>query len=394
MTAIETVTAQVQVQVQEEESATGPGMVRSLRYYGPKEIRLEDVPAPSCAPDEVRLRIAYCGICGSDIHEYLGGPIFPPKPGQQNPWTGVTLPITLGHEMSGTVIEVGSNVSNLQLGQRVAVNPTLDDRHYGTAEPCHACRKGQYNICKRWAAYGLSAPGGGFASEIVVKALNCIPLPDKVSLKLGALAEPLAVAWHAIRLSGFEKGQTALVLGAGPIGLAILMLLRVWGASTVVVSEVAQSRIMQAKKLGADLVVNPAEPGETGNDTDPVTSAVHNLTGEGVDVAFDATGLQSTLDTAIASVKTGGTIFNVAIHEKPLQLNLNNIVCAEKKLLGGMCYTQEDFVGVLQALDKGTIPAEEMITSIVPLSNAVEGGFMELINNKAAHVKILIQPDA
>jgi (R,R)-butanediol dehydrogenase/meso-butanediol dehydrogenase/diacetyl reductase len=350
-----------------------------------------------CAPDEVRLKIAYCGICGTDVHEYLGGPIFPPKPGEHNPWTGATLPLTMGHEMSGTVIEVGSEVTAaLTVGQKVTVNPTLDDRHYGVDPPCHACQGGQYNICQRWAAYGLSASSGGFAGEIVVHALNCVPLPASVSLKVGALAEPLAVAWHAIRLSGFERGQTALVLGAGPIGLGILMLLRVWGASIVIVSEVAHSRILQAKKFGADVVVDPTTTTTGPDEKNPVLSAIHNLTeGKGVDVAFDATGLQSTLDTAIAAVRSaGGTIFNVAIHEKPLQINLNDIACSEKRLLGGMCYTHEDFVGVLQALDAGEIPAvEEMITSIVPLSNAVEGGFLELIHNKAEHVKILIQPD-
>lgn len=344
------------------------------------------------------MKVAYCGICGTDIHEYLGGPIFCPPIGGQNPHTGLKLPITLGHEFSGTVIETGSNVKNVRAGQNVAVDPTFDDRHYGL-DPCIACQHERYNVCKRWAAYGLSVPGGGIAEEIVIQAMNCIPLPDSVSLKVGALVEPLAVAWHAIRLSGFKQGQTALVLGAGPIGLALLMLLRVWGASTIVVTEVTHSRAEQAKKFGADMVINPIErverTGQSGTSVaDPVKSAVFNLTAEqGVDVSFDATGIQSTLDSAIASTKIGGTIFNVAIHEKPLQLNLNDLVFAEKRIMGGMCYTDEDFAGVLEALEEGKIPhAEQMITSVVPLGNAIDGGFMELINNKAAHVKILIQP--
>jgi (R,R)-butanediol dehydrogenase/meso-butanediol dehydrogenase/diacetyl reductase len=353
-----------------------------------------------CGPDEVRLKVAYCGICGTDIHEYLGGPIFCPPLGGQNPHTGLKLPITLGHEFSGTVVEIGSNVKNVRAGQNVAVDPTFDDRHYGL-DPCIACQHERYNVCKRWTAYGLSAPGGGIAEEIVVKAMNCMPLPASVSLKVGALVEPLAVAWHAIRLSAFQPGQTALVLGAGPIGLAILMLLRVWGASTIVVTEVTHSRAEQAKKFGADLVINPldamARTGKSGTAaSDPVKTAVLQMTADqGVDVSFDATGIQSTLDSAITSTKIGGTIFNVAIHEKPLQLHLNDLVFAEKRLLGGMCYTDEDFAGVLDALEKGKIPhVEQMVTSVVPLSNAINGGILELINNKAAHVKILIQPGA
>ncbi|KAJ5612715.1 GroES-like protein [Penicillium lagena] len=342
----------------------------------------------ACGPREVRLQIAYCGICGSDIHEYLGGPIFPPKPGHKNPWTGQSLPVTLGHEMSGTVVEIGSAVANVKVGAKVAVNPALDDRHHG-ADPCTTCKLGKRNICKRYASYGLSADGGGFASEIVVNEVNCITLPESVSLQVGALLEPLAVAWHSIRLSGFVQGQTVLVLGAGPIGLAIVMLLRVWGAKSIFVSEVAPSRKRMAKDFGATIVVDPTE----GNEQDPVQTAVHSANPDGVDVAFDAIGLQITLDTAIASIRPGGTVFNVAIHEKPLQLNLNNLACFEKRLIGGICYTMEDFVGVLKALESGEVPAEKMITSIVPLSEVVEKGFLELIHNKEAHVKILIQPD-
>jgi (R,R)-butanediol dehydrogenase/meso-butanediol dehydrogenase/diacetyl reductase len=317
--------------------------------------------------------------------------------GEKHPYTGEELPVTLGHEFSGTITETGVDVADLHVDQKVTVNPSLDDRHYG-AEACVACRREKRNLCKRWATYGLNAPGGGLAAEIVIKAINCIPLPSSISLKVGALAEPLAVAWHSIRLSGFQKGQTALVLGAGPIGLAILMLLRVRGATKVIVSEVTRLRTEQAKKFGADLVINPLDKiGQTGGSVikDSVIAGVHSLTSdEGVDVAFDATGLQTTLDSAIASTKIGGTIFNVAIHEKPLQLHLNDLVMTEKKLMGGICYTREDFIAVIEALDKGNIPAEEMITSVIPLSQAIESGFLELINNKAAHVKILIQPDA
>lgn len=290
----------------------------------------------------------------------------------------------MGHEMSGTVIEVGSNVTGLKAGQEVTVNPSLDDRHHGK-ELCTSCKAGRPNICKHWAALGLSAEGGGFADEIVVKSFSCLPLPPNVSLKAGALSEPLAVAAHMIRISGFQKGQDAVILGAGPIGLSLLLFLKARGVRKVVISEVAESRAFQAKKLGADLVVNPLQ--------NPVLEAVHNLIGaDGVDVAYDATGIQSTLDTAIAVVKPGGVVFNVAIHEKPLLLNLNDLTLSEKKLMGGMCYTNEDFQAVLEALATGTIKAEDLVTSVVPLEKAVEGGFMELINNKAQHIKILIQP--
>lgn len=296
--------------------------------------------------------------------------------------------------MSGTVIEVGSDVNNLQLGQQVCVNPSLDDRHYGL-EPCSPCSLGRRNLCKRWATYGLNASGGGFSEEIVVKGMNCLVLPPGVSLKVGALAEPLAVAWHCIRISGFKPGQNVLILGAGPIGLAILLLLRIWDANKIIVTEVEKQRILQARKFGADRVFNPLEksanPQGPSEGNGSIINAIIEYTVDGVDIAFDATGLQSTLDTGLAVVKPGGTFFNVAIHEKPLQLNLNEIAISETKLMGGICYTNEDFAHVLDAMSSGKIPFEQMVTAVVPLSNIIKGGFEELMNNKAKHVKILIE---
>lgn len=299
--------------------------------------------------------------------------------------------------MSGTVIEVGPDVNDLQVGQQVCVNPSLDDRHYGV-EPCSPCSQGKRNLCKRWATYGLNASGGGFSEEIVVKGMNCLVLPTGVSLKVGALAEPLAVAWHCIRTSGFKAGQNVLILGAGPIGLAILLLLRIWDANKIIVTEVAEQRILQAQKFGADIVFNPlqksADSHAEGEEDSSTIAAIREYAVDGVDIAFDATGLQSTLDTGLAAVRPGGTFFNVAIHEKPLQLNLNDIATLEKKLMGGICYTNEDFRHVLDAMASGKIPFEQMVTAVVPLSNIIEGGFGELINNKADHVKILIQPNS
>ncbi|KAH7129757.1 chaperonin 10-like protein [Dactylonectria estremocensis] len=353
-------------------------MVTALRYYRKGDI--PDVPGSPCGPDEVRLKVAYCGICGSDEGETMK-------------YTGLSLPVTMGHELSGTVIEVGSAVTSLALGQDVAVNPAVDHRQYG-AEPCGPCKTGRYNTCDAMSIYGLSAPGGGFCEEIVVNALNCLALPDGVSLKVGALAEPLSVAHHCAELSGFRPGQTALICGAGPIGLAVAVMLRVIGAAKIIVTEVTESRMAQARKFGVDAVINPLDrrddQGHPHND--PVLAAVAKLTEDGVDVAFDATGMQSTLDLCIAATKAGGVVFNVAIHERPLQINLNDLVKQEKKLMGGICYTNKDFEAVLRILAERRFNAEEMITSVVPLSNVVDGGFGELMNNKAAHVKILIQP--
>ncbi|OJI96481.1 hypothetical protein ASPVEDRAFT_122654 [Aspergillus versicolor CBS 583.65] len=360
----------------------------ALRLHGRKDIRLDTVPIPECLPNQVRVRVAYCGICGSDIHEYDAGPILAPQQEETNPHSGATLPVILGHEMSGIIIEVGADVEGISTGKKVVVNPLLADSQI-QAEACTSCLRGSFNTCKRSTYYGINAQGGGFSGEICVNATNIVAVPDSVSLRAAALAEPLAVACHMIERSGFSPDDNILILGAGPIGLALLMLLRSKGAKKILVSEVSELRIEHARRLGADVVINPLQ-GDKGSN--PVLKEVSDFTGEGVDIAFDASGLQTTLNTAIASVRPGGTIFNVAIHEKPLSVNLNDLSLQEKRLTGGICYLKRDFEEILALQGSGRLPAEEMITSIVPLSDIVKGGFHELMVHKAKHVKILIQP--
>lgn len=392
--------------------------MRALRFYSKGDLRLEDVAVPfvqhstpfsplllltshrDCGPDEVRLDIAYCGICGSDLHEYHAGPILAPKHGLPHPQTGASLPITLGHEFSGTVVEIGTNVQDYQVGDKVTVNPALDDRHYN--EPaCDLCQIGRPNLCKRSAFYGINHDAGGFAEQIVIKACALFKLPPNVSLKLAALAEPLAVAWHMVRLSGFKAGDNVVVLGAGPIGCALTFLLKSHGAEQVIVSELSRSRAAQARSFGADKVIDPTKRPDSpqqGTMTDsqqstmdPVLLAVQSSMGLGADIVFDACGLQSTLDTAITCTKPAGTIFNVAIHDRPLQIQLNQLTLAEKRLMAGNAYTKEDFETVLDILSKKGDEAEKLITALVPLERVVRDGFNELVGNAAGHVKILIE---
>ncbi|KAF2687385.1 GroES-like protein [Lentithecium fluviatile CBS 122367] len=365
--------------------------VKAVRFYGQRNLKIEEIAPQTCGPFDVRVKVAFCGICGSDIHEYLGGPILTPKLGSKDPHTGLQLPVTLGHEISGEVVEVGPAVTTVAVGQRCAINPSVDDRHHGT-DPCRTCRLGKPNLCKRWACYGLSAPGGGFSDEIVVHSASIVPIPDSVPLRVAALCEPLAVACHMIRVSGFQPGDSILVLGAGPIGLALLLLLKVRGAGQVFVSEISPSRAEKARQFGADAVIDPTND-SMGEGGDVVVSFVQRKTEDGVDVSFDATGIQATLDTAIAATRAGGTIFNVAIHEKPLLINPNALTLTEKKYMGGLCYTSEDFAVVVEALASGKLRAEEMITAVVPLRNAIEGAFEELINNKDNHIKIIVHPN-
>lgn len=329
--------------------------------------------------------MAYCGVCGTDIHEYLAGPILCPGHSTPNPSTGADLPVILGHEFSGTIVEIGSAVTaDFAVGQKVAVNPCLDDRHLQKPD-CEFCAAGRRNLCTSSAFYGITANGGGFADEIVVSPHALVRLPDHVPLKLAALAEPLSVAAHMIRISGFQKGQDAVVLGAGPIGCALTFLLKESDAQNVIVSEVSSSRRTMASSSGADHVVDPLSSKAA------VTDQVKEVMGNGADVTFDAAGLQATLDTAFACTKSGGTVFNVAIHDSPKQLNMNFLTLPEKKLMAGNAYTAEDFARVVKVLGERTKEVEKFVTGVVSLEDAVKEGFEPLIHGGGGHNKIVVE---
>jgi len=203
--------------------------MRALRFHGPGDMRVEKVADPELVPGSVEIRIAWCGICGSDLHEYRHGPSVVRPRGRPHPLTGEHLPVTLGHEMAGEVVRVADDVTSVDVGQRVVVNPLL---FCGTCTPCRA---GRINLCRHSGAIGLSG-GGGFAERIVVPAHLVHRLPIGVTLEEGALVEPLAVAWHAVRRAHVRPGQTALVIGAGPIGLAVLLVLQSFGAGWIAMS--------------------------------------------------------------------------------------------------------------------------------------------------------------
>ncbi|KIW68283.1 hypothetical protein PV04_04240 [Phialophora macrospora] len=371
---------------------------KALRFHDRADIRLDDVAPLSCGSDEIRIRTAFCGVCGTDLKEYTSGPIMVPGPGILRGQTGAKLPVILGHEFSGTVIEVGTSVSNIKGGDKITVMPNLSDAQFGTPR-CSMCESGKPNLCTMTAYYGLDALSGGFSEQAVVKASNAFTLPDSVPLSVGALVEPLSVAWHMVRSSGFQSGQDALVLGAGPIGLGLLLTLKVVGARKVMVSEVLEKRKSQAREFGADAVIDPTSISSSAGsaaDSNPIVHAAREGTpgNLGVHVSFDASGLQSTLDTALKATRPGGTIFNVAIHSKPLQINPNDLVFLEKRYTGGVGYTAEDFKAVISALEKNADfaqKAQKMITSIVPLEDAVDKAFKGLLERKEEHIKILVR---
>ncbi len=311
------------------------------------------------------------------MHEYLIGPETIPSPGEPHPITGETVPIVMGHEYAGRVVEVGEGVDGTAVGDNVAVEPIIRDNS------CPTCTDGHYNLCPQLGFHGLSGYGGGLSEFSVVPAYMVHVLPAGVPTDVAALIEPLAVGWHAAKMADLRGGESCLIVGAGPIGLVTLLSLKVQGAGEVVMVELTDARKAKAAELGADLVLDPR--------SDDVVAVLADRYGRGVDVAFDAGGHAETIQLALASVRPKGRIVNIALWEHPVEFDMFSMLFKESNLTASCAYCN-DHADVIEALASGAIDVRPLITSRIPLEEIVTGGIEELMNNRDAHVKILVHP--
>lgn len=205
--------------------------MKALRWHNQKDIRLENIEEPQVAQGKVKIKVKWCGICGSDLHEYLGGPIFIPVD-QPHPLTNEIAPVTLGHEFSGEIVEIGEGVSDYQVGDRVVVEPIFATHGH----------QGAYNLDENMGFLGLAGGGGGFSEYVSVDTELLHKLPDELSYEQGALVEPSAVALYAVRSSKVQAGDTAAVFGCGPIGLLVIEALKAAGATDIYAVELSPER--------------------------------------------------------------------------------------------------------------------------------------------------------
>lgn len=335
--------------------------MKAAKIYGARDIRIEEAELPSLEKGMVKVKVEYAGICGSDMHEYLAG-IYPVR----------TQPV-LGHEFSGVVVEVGEEVTNAKVGDRVAVEPLIP------CGKCDNCQRGFVNLCTNRQGYGYSI-SGGFAEYAVVKQENVFHLPENMSLELGALVEPTAVAVHAVRQSQLKLGDSAAIFGAGPIGLLLVQAVKAAGASEIYVVEVAEERRQKALELGATHVINPI-------DTDTV-AFIREKSNGGVNVAYDAAGVQATFTSGVSVVRPGGEFKIVSVWEKPVNFDPNMIVRTEAKISGSYAYIRL-FPEVIRLLASGIIDGDAVITSKIALDDIVEKGFETLAQDRS-QCKILV----
>jgi (R,R)-butanediol dehydrogenase/meso-butanediol dehydrogenase/diacetyl reductase len=347
--------------------------MRAARFRGRGDIRVEEVPDPRVRPGTVAVEVEWCGTCGTDLHEYLEGPILVPTAEAPHPLTGEGMPVTPGHEFAGVVAEVGPGVDDVRVGDRVVVEP------YVVCGRCDACRQGRYNVCRTLGFVGLSGGGGGFSRYVVAERRWVHPLGD-LGTDVGALIEPLAVAHHAVRLSGARPGHSAVVFGAGPIGLVTTAA----GVAQVVVVEPAEARKQKAAGAGAATVLDPRAV--------DVVEAVEELTkGRGADVTFECAGVDQVLATAVRSTRAGGTGVNVAIWGHEARVPMNDLVFREVGVLGSLAYAH-DHPATIEMVASGRVDPFPFTTGWIGLDDIVEQGFRELIDDEEENVKILVQP--
>lgn len=349
--------------------------MKAARWHKARDIRIEDIPEPTVGPGQVKIKVAWTGICGSDLHEYVAGPIFVPV-GAPHPISQDVAPIVLGHEFSGEVTAIGEGVTRVKPGDRVVVEPILSCGH------CDACNHGKYNLCDQLGFHGLSGGGGGFSSYTVVKERMVHRMPEGLSFEQGALVEPAAVALHAVRLSTLKAGGTAAVFGAGPIGLLLVEALRAAGAAAIHVVEISPERAAKARELGATTTINPLEQ-------DPV-ARIRELTPGGVDVAFEVTGVSKVLQQCVVSTRYEGETIVVSIWEGEAALHPNAIVLKERTMKGTIAY-RDIFPAVMDLMTRGFFQADRLVTKRIGLEDIVAEGFETLVKEKQ-QVKILVKP--
>lgn len=351
--------------------------MKAAVWYKKRDIRIVDIADPEVPKKgEVKIQVEWCGICGSDLHEYIAGPIFIPVDAP-HPLTGKIAPITLGHEFSGTVIEVGEGVKNVKIGERVAPDPAQ------VCWECYWCKRMEYNVCEKLSCIGLSRDGG-FANFVNVPAYGIHKIPDTMTFEQAALVEPVAVGMHAVRRAPVIEGNNVVVIGAGPIGIATLQCARVAGASQVIVLEIAKGRKEFAEKFGATTVIDPSK-------CDAVKEVFKLTDGIGADVTFECVGSQKTLILAVQTARRRGIAVIVGVFERPSEFMLSDVVSTEREIKGSYAYNGE-FAPVIKMINDGRLDANTMITKKIKLDDIVEKGFKELINNKDENIKIIVSP--
>jgi len=333
-----------------------------------KHLEIADLPEPKPGPGEVLVRVAACGICGSDVHGYDG------SSGRRIP------PIVMGHEAAGRIAAIGDGVKGFATGDRVTFDSTI------SCGDCDPCRRGEVNLCDNRQVFGVSCAdyrrAGAFAEYVVVPSRIVYRLPQNLSFAEAAMLEAVSVAIHAVSLAEIPANSTALVLGAGMIGLLVVQVLQVAGCSRIIVADIDSTRLKLAKEVGATHVLTAdAKLGE---------HILQISGGAGVDVAMEAVGRNETVSAAIESVRKGGMVVLVGNISPEVTLPLQKVVTRQIRLQGS-CASAGEYPRAMELLSAGAIRVKPLITAIAPLDDGPQW-FERLHAREPNLMKVVLTP--
>lgn len=340
--------------------------MRALRYLGPKQLQVQEVERPEPAGTEVLIKVKACGICGSDVHGYLG------ITGRRIP------PMTMGHEFSGEIVQVGEETNGWSADDRVVVQPI------NFCGECENCAKGLTNMCLNKRFFGVLTEDGAMAEYVAVPEKQLYRLEENIPYEVGALAEPYAVAYGAVKKAGDLKGQTVLIIGAGTIGLCILQLVRLHSPAKIIVSDLSDARLEAAKRLGADETINP-------RNVDDMEAVARYTGGHMIDVSIEAVGVEATANQSIRTLRVGGTSVWVGMSQKEMEINMQDVVCSARRIYGSFNYTHKEFGEVVELISSGKMQTEKLISKTVGLEGVKEA-MEDLLNRPDEFIKVMIDP--
>ncbi|MBM3222252.1 MAG: zinc-binding dehydrogenase [Candidatus Tectomicrobia bacterium] len=345
--------------------------MQAAMFYGPRDVRLIDMATPSPQAGEVLVKVQRAGICGSDVNRFRYG---------SHPWPPGFI---MGHEFCGEIAALGPDVTGLQLGAQIVVEPTL---YCGT---CPYCRQGYHNRCVDFVRRGLTGSGtnGAFAEYVCVPAYQPHARPEALSIEVAALVEPMAVSVHGWSLAGVQAPKCAVVVGIGNIGLLAILVAKARGAQQIIAIGKYAPRQELAYAYGATLVLEPDDPHLQAR-------VLERTEGLGADVVLEAAGAPSSLRTAVEVACKGGKIVVLGVFHEEVALDYRTILMHEKQIIGSLIYQRQDFADAITILAESGVQKQRHITAEMPLHDIVSHGFLPLSQSRAAHIKMQVYPSA
>lgn len=342
--------------------------MRQAVMTAPGQIEINEVPVPVVSGDQVLVDIAYIGVCGSDIHVYLG----------KHPYT--PYPVVQGHEVSGKIVAVGDAVTKVKIGDRVTIEPQV------ACGTCYPCKHGMYNICNNLKVMGFQTTGTA-SDYFAVSEHHIVKLPDDMDFRFGAMIEPLSVGVRAVKKAGNMKDKQVLVIGAGPIGNLVAQTAKALGASKVMISDVNKLRLEKALASGVDVAVNVKD--------EKLSEAIDREFGADrrADVIFDCAGVQQAISSAVSVARKGSDIVVVAVYEGVPQVDMAYINECEIRIIGTARYNFDDFKTAISLVEEGKIQLGELITDEFEIPDYLKA-YQKIEKTPETTMKVLVHVHA